>query len=113
MLTSIGIYPLCCKRHKLVGLDYHFEEEPLTCETTTLRIIRPYSRFRTRLYTYIVIRKFEQLAIYSLLTTVELKSLPTGEGRLPGDATEKERVIIFANNSIRLNLTWVCFYHIV
>ena len=37
-----------------------------------------------------VIRKFEQLAIYSSLTTVKLRPLPTGKGRLPGDAAEKE-----------------------
>ena len=52
-----------------------------------------------------------------MLTIVELRPLPTGDGRLPGDATEKEQVNIFfakkKRNSIRLNLTWVCFYHIV
>ena len=30
-----------------------------------------------------------------MLTIVELRPLPTGDGRLPGDATEKERVNIF------------------
>lgn len=115
MLTSIGIYPLGYKRHS-ANLDYHnnrFDEEPLTCETTTLRIIRPYSRFRIWLYTELLGSSGSWHSNHCLLP-----SSIWGYGRhVKVDIQEllqiKKRVIIFVNNCIRLNLTWVGFYHIV